>query len=1097
MIRQRIVSLISMRLLSVQSMAVAVLMALSVLFFYDPFSGIGITSWDRSFCGASLAGIDPARRVSNFYKLYLIYFPILCGAFGIVVSALLKKRSIPHFGISACLSFIALLVAYALRNGASVCHVVAIALTVACFTWQWILVLGASRKGNASETKRAGPLAKGIHWACENAHTLRVGFVYASFAFSLLVSLPTLRSLLDASPVAFVNVGAVAVAGFFFMRFVARGGVRNMPAHLLDQACTVGAFSAILSIASCYSRIVVPLFAGHSVFFEEYARDFGAILFDSSTSLLMTFSFLFALLSSEKFSGDIYRSLVLSVFASISLSLFLPLTVAVNALIVFILLLFLLRKGIDGTQRLEVLTWFPLVFCIACELFFTLFEKNMMPIAPAYGVYALMALCLLPVFFRKARFGLLERGISENAFYVGALLSLVVLAYGGVSYFQILHNNQVDFKDFYEFGNYLGVVDTVIKGNVPVIDYFSAHALSDVLTKIIHAAIHGNIIGALADPYGNFIRLSCGGIAVFFILEKFFHPFFAFSFVCLFPLDTTAFEFTDICLVAVLLHFWLYQKNSIARFHIFWFLVALIAFYKYDTGVAFGIAAIAATVALLVCRRDRNGLICWALSGVSISVLLLLFYFGYCHWNEVDAVARMKEWISLTLHSNSYWADESLFHSMNSPLFVIVYFAIPFAESFAIYYVLVESFRKRNMEKTAALSLLFSVVGLFMLTRAFVYYTLTSTMGRGRVIFCYSVFALLFFVLHLLQKKRMGASLTGVSWLAIVAVVIGLCNGVNHFFPDVTNVSLNRAVSGVVSVRENLQRTYPRAERYGMDSTLQHYSDAFGTIFGNLLEKGETFLDFADIPLVYALTGKDKPFYSAQSPGLLTDLYSQEMFLKEIREHEVPVAVTALTNRGFLQTIAKIPHHVRFYRIAEYLYSHYRPLVRFEDFMIWCRPDRYDIYVKKMENVKGVSLELAEYGYFPNSEYHYFDLKWNPYTWANLDKFNATGNAVLDNALGVEGRLQFKGSRMYPVSLGNYVAVEIESPKDFAGARVLLSESGKEQSQYGYAFDLKKGIHKYLVRASQDYNWFAYNINTVQLECGACTIRKVQILQGD
>ena len=75
MIRQRIVSLISMRSPSAQSIAIAVLMALSVLFFYDPLSGIGITSWDRSFCEASLAGIDPARRVSNFYKLYLVYFP--------------------------------------------------------------------------------------------------------------------------------------------------------------------------------------------------------------------------------------------------------------------------------------------------------------------------------------------------------------------------------------------------------------------------------------------------------------------------------------------------------------------------------------------------------------------------------------------------------------------------------------------------------------------------------------------------------------------------------------------------------------------------------------------------------------------------------------------------------------------------------------------------------------------------------------------------------------------------------------------------------------------------------------------------------------
>ena len=105
MIRQRIVSLISMRSPSAQSIAIAVLMALSVLFFYDPLSGIGITSWDRSFCEASLAGIDPARRVSNFYKLYLVYFPLLCVAFSVIVSLLLKERRVLHLGVSWVVSF--------------------------------------------------------------------------------------------------------------------------------------------------------------------------------------------------------------------------------------------------------------------------------------------------------------------------------------------------------------------------------------------------------------------------------------------------------------------------------------------------------------------------------------------------------------------------------------------------------------------------------------------------------------------------------------------------------------------------------------------------------------------------------------------------------------------------------------------------------------------------------------------------------------------------------------------------------------------------------------------------------------------------------
>lgn len=484
---------------------------------------------------------------------------------------------------------------------------------------------------------------------------------------------------------------------------------------------------------------------------------------------------------------------------------------------------------------------------------------------------------------------------------------------------------------------------------------------------------------------------------------------------------------------------------------------------------------------------------------MSISIALLLFYFVYCEFNGIVAVDRIKEWISLTLHSNSYWAEEILANSLVSPMFIVAYFLIPLAEAFIVFYLIVESLVKKRLEKTAALALVFSIAGLFLLTRAYVFYTLSFTLGRGSVLFCYSVFALSFFVLHLLHQKRVARGYAAALWLVAASLGIWFCNGANHFLPDGTNLLFNRAVSNLKEVRESLlwnqDEGAGRQERFRLDDTLAYYSNEFKSVFSKILNEHETFLDFADVPAVYALAEREKPFYTAQSPGLLSDLYSQEMFLQEIESKEVPVAITAWNDRGHMQVIAKVQHQVRFYKIAEYLYTHYKPLVRVSDFVIWCKPERYDEYVQRL---KGSPWKLADYGYKPNSEYHHYDLKWNPYVWANLDKFNAASNKILDVAQGTDdGRLQFRGSQMYPVSLGNYVAVEIESPEDFAGARVLLSESGEEKSQYGYAFDLKRGLHKYLLRLSQDYNWFAYNINTVQLECGACTIRRVQILQGD
>lgn len=1030
---RRIVALLPVKSITPQSVAIAALMALSLLLFYDPLSGIGITSWDRSFCDASLAGIDPSRRVSHFYRLYLIYFPCLCGVFALAVSALLKKKEIFRFGITFGISFFALFMAYALREGSPVCGIVAQVLAVSTFVGLWVVIAFSCRRQELVKPKRAGPF-----------------------------------------------LDAIA------KRVTARG---------LDKFCVIGAFSLILLVSVLYSKFAVPFFAGHSVWFAKHVDKFGFILSDASALFLALLALLYVWYLVRKGGGDVYRAFVTFLFVSITLSLLLPIPVVLNGIVALALLLFLQKKKVEIMGRLELFVWFPLVFCLGCELVFTLIEKEMVGFAPMYGAYAIAAAFIVLVFFRKGNLNFFARGLSNNNFYAGALLSFTALAYFKISYGQVLPNILEDYQGFYEYGNFLGALDTLAKKEIPVIDYFSAHALCDVFSKIIHGLIHGNYIGALIDPYRDFICYACGGLALFFALSKLWGPFFAFSLVCLFPLTSNAFLFVDVCLVALPLHFWLYRKTSIPKFLLFWLLIALNAFYKYDTGVAFGIAAIFSTFVLFACRRDKTALVKFALAGVSVSLLLFLFYVAYCGYRGIPFDGRIREWISLTLHSNPYWAFEQLAPMKVSFAYAAVYYFIPLAEALIIFCVVIESFRKRDLEKSAALSLLFSVVGLFLLMRTFVYHTLLHTQGCGSLIFCYGVFALLFFAFHLL-KNFISTGVAKMAWLMLAFVVVWLCNLPNHFLPDTTGVVASRAVSNIALVRDGLREDFRGVGRYALDDTLNRYAVEWGTVFLSILLEKESFLDFANVPLLYALTDRERPFYSAQSPGLLTDLYSQEMFLKEIESHEVPVAITGYTDKEYLQSVAKVPHHIRYYKIAEYLYAHYRPLARLGDFVIWCRPERYEAYSRKLASAK-VPLEFVEYGYQRGGEYHYFDLRWNPYVWANLDKFNAAENDVLEDAKSVDGTFRFGGSQIDRDSLGNYIAMDIESTVDSLEVKLMLFEMDRPDSQYGYAFKLKKGNHKYLIRSSQDYNWFAYNINSVRLECSACAVDKVQILRGD
>ena len=1033
MIRRKLVSLLPVQSITPQSVAIAALMALSLLLFYDPLSGLGIASWDRSFCDASLAGIDPSRRVSHFYRLYLVYFPCLCGVFALAISALLKKREIFRFGISFGIFFVSLFMAYALREGSLVCGIVAQVLAVSTFVGLWVVVAFSCRRQELVKPKRAGP----------------------------------------------------------FLDAVAEG----LSARGLDRFCVMGAFSLILLVTALYSKFAVPFFAGHSVWFEKYADRFGFVLSDTSAMFLVLLALLYVWYLVRKESCDVYRAFVTFLFVSITLSLLMPIPVVLNGIVALALLLFVQKKKIEIMGRLELFVWFPLVFCLGCELVFTLIEKEMVGFAPVYGAYAIAAVFMALAFFKKGNLSFFARGISNDNFYVGALLSFTALAYFRISYGQLLPNILDDYQGFYEYGNFLGALDTLAKSEIPVIDYFSAHALCDVFSKIMHGLIHGSYVGALIDPYRDFVCYACGGLALFFALSKMWGPFFAFSLVCLFPLTSNAFLFVDVCLVALPLHFWLYRKIGVPKFLLFWLLAALNAFYKYDTGVAFGIAAIFSTFVLFACRRDKASLVKFALAGVSVGLLLFLFYVVYCGYRGIPFDGRIKEWISLTLHSNPYWAFEQLAPMKVSFAYAAVYYFIPLAESLVIFCVLIESFRKRDLEKSAALSLLFSVVGLFLLMRAFVYHTLLHTQGSGSLIFCYGVFALLFFAFHLL-KKFFSTGVAKMAWLTLAFVAVWLCNLPNHFLPDTTGVVASKAVSNIALVRDGLRVESCGAGRYALDDTLNRYAVEWGTVFSSILLERETFLDFANVPLLYALTGRERPFYSAQSPGLLTDLYSQEMFLKEIESHEVPVAITGYSGKEYLQSVAKVPHHIRYYKIAEYLYAHYRPLARLGDFVIWCIPDRYETYSRKLTSVK-VPLEFIEYAYQSGGDYHYFDLRWNPYVWANLDKFNAAGNGVLEDAQPIDGAFRFRGSRIDLDSLGNYISMDIESVEDSLEAKLMLFETNRPDSQYGYSFKLKKGNYKYLIRSSQDYNWFAYNINSARLECRACAVGKVQILRGD
>ena len=127
--------------------------------------------------------------------------------------------------------------------------------------------------------------------------------------------------------------------------------------------------------------------------------------------------------------------------------------------------------------------------------------------------------------------------------------------------------------------------------------------------------------------------------------------------------------------------------------------------------------------------------------------------------------------------------------------------------------------------------------------------------------------------------------------------------------------------------------------------------EGFREVFDVLLEEDQTFIDFANLTALYYLTNRVRPCYVGQSPSLLTTETSQKYYINEIEEYDCPLAVIGTVNQSYFQSMAGVPHNIRYYKIAEYIYSNFRPLVKWDEFAIWCKKDVYDDYYEALSGI--------------------------------------------------------------------------------------------------------------------------------------------------
>lgn len=757
--------------------------------------------------------------------------------------------------------------------------------------------------------------------------------------------------------------------------------------------------------------------------------------------------------------------------------------------------------------------WLPTVVRVVLEVLYFRIEKGArinqyFTYIGVATIVTILIIFLVVYLFKKKDYNFATFG------YVGAIISTTIVGYFQYAYqYTWFHN---DYSTIFEHGNGAVAMDTYLYGKLPIIDYFSAHALGDVWTRILYCFIHDDVNGILVNPYGGLIYI-IAFILLFLVLKELFDKEIAVLYVLLYPGMISGIKWISICSISIVMLIYICKKSSIKSYLWFWIVLLITAFTTYDEGISFGIACILSYLIIKICQRDWKGTKQFIICGGTIGGIALALYVMYGLNTEISVLGRLKEWISVSVGSSSSWATER-FGNESSFAFFLSYFIAPLTAVTLLFFVVIKYIKYRKYEILTVVTAAFAITQILHITRTIVFHNLLVCAGRTGVLLNFVHWTVSMYVLHAFSVKKKKNNNKLIAWTGtMMAVIVLEAAVVTNQWPTAESALLSKGLKASQS-----WRLYDDASgnvctrRIVSDSRSVSMVNQFKNVFDTLLTEQQTFIDFANMTSMYLLTGRERPCYVGQTPSLLTDLYSQECYLQEISKYDCPLAVLGSTNIPYIQCMSGVPHNIRYYTIAEYIYSNYRPLVTFGEFVIWCEKESYDNYYAILDN-KGFGdngYALVDYGYdfttsyvdddgntqYQYNTYHSYNLQNLPFIWANYDNYHAIDNEeIISINETSRNEYVFEGSQAVVSESGNYLAFEVTntSGNEYSG-NVIFYDSMNEGARSQYYFTVLPGKNQYLLRVSNDYFWDVYNIDTIIFDNQEfLSVENVRILKGD
>lgn len=608
------------------------------------------------------------------------------------------------------------------------------------------------------------------------------------------------------------------------------------------------------------------------------------------------------------------------------------------------------------------------------------------------------------------------------------------------------------FIDLFESANHgVSISGAVLFGEVPIINNYDAHMLSNTIPGLLYYGMTGRHIVSLDAPYAYFYSvLLC--LTVYLVLKQLTTSENAFLIATVFDIAAIvapSYSMNDnssfmLGLILFPIYCFWAKKNSLPADLLLWACLAASVLLRLDTGAAFGISALLLSAFTVIKSKNKKRIIRFVVSGLIVTAFLLITAL-ILSGSAKNFSLFVKSFINASL-SNQQWAHNHIYYVF------AIYTLLPavFILASAVIY------NALNLTENQKAVLLFVTLAFCLnAPRTVIRHNITENFYD--VTCFYPLFALIISVIaadRLIVGKALSHSeaLTKekrASFISLMILLVALMTFIQGKIAFSARSDMHDSVTRLSkTVNKTSTKTFTDYDKYvrNLNEYLPHFMTA-----------RQTFLDFTNSTELYPLLMRDNPLYVNQTPALINGEKGQRYELERIsgRLEDIPIVLMPSfslpsedTEDNLSTQIDGILNIDRYYLIAEFIYENYTPLCTVNNTELWCLKDKYDEYASRIDAEAKLPSDT------PCNVTH--SLGEIPYL------------------LG-EGRDK-NGSK----DEGDCLLISIDSAEKLKDYSVsLVYENGSVDK---YTFDIHSGLNYYKVRVSSAYNWYLFKAADVQPE---------------